>query len=134
MSKYDENSEEYKKLAVAKGITDTISGSLAAFMSGVQSGIPAPYNMILAAVLAASTAAVGASQIGNIKKGNLSGAGSTGMTTGAMSVGQSQYETMVYSQNSDILSTIKDQKVYVTETDITKTQKKVAVREYNSSF
>lgn len=134
MSKYDENSEEYKKLAVAKGITDTISGSLAAFMSGVQSGIPAPYNMILAAVLASATAAVGASQIGNIKKGNLSGAGSTGMTSGAMSVGQSQYETMVYSQNSDILSTIKDQKVYVTETDITKTQKKVAVREYNSSF
>ena len=58
MSTMNESSEEYKQLAITQGIINTASGTLGAFMSGVNSGIPAPYNLILAGVMAATTLAI----------------------------------------------------------------------------
>ena len=129
MDKYDENSEQYKQLQVANSWITTLSGSLAAFMSGIQSGIPWPGNLILAGVLGASTFATGAAQINNMKGNNYSNA----LTSGASSVG-SEYETEVYRQQTDMFSNVKDSKVYVLESEISSVQKRVEVREFNTMY
>lgn len=134
MNGMDENSEEYKKLAITTAIIQTLSGTLGAFMSGVNSGVPAPYNFILAAILAASTAAVGAIQIAKIKQGNDSSGGASNMSGAAASIGQSTYETTAYQQQTELMSNITDQKVYVLENDISTAQNHVNVQEHNSTF
>lgn len=130
MNKYDENSEQYKQLQVANSWITTLSGSLSAFMSGIQSGIPWPGNLILAGVLGASTFATGVAQINNMKSNNYSNA----LTSSASSVGTSEYETEVYRQQSDMFSNVKDSKVYVLENEISSVQRKVAVREFNTTY
>ncbi len=129
MDKYDENSEEFKQLQVANGWLTTLSGSLSAFMSGFQSGIPFPGNLILATALGGMTFAAGAAQISNMQSGNYSNA----LTSGATNVG-SEYETTVYQQQAETLSNVKDQRVFVLENDITRTQRRVAVRENNVTY
>lgn len=130
MDNYDENSEQYKQLQVANSWITTLSGSLSAFMSGIQSGIPWPGNLILAGVLGASTFATGAAQISNMQSGNHSNA----LTSSASSVGTSEYETEVFRQQAETLSNVKDQRVFVLENDITRTQRRVAVRENNVTY
>ena len=130
MNKYDENSEEYKQLQVTNSWITTLSGTLGAFMSGFQSGIPWPYNLIVAAAMGATTFAAGATQISNIQNGTHSNA----LTSSAKSSGQSTYETEVFSQQTDLLGKIKDTKVVVLESDISNTQRRVNVRETNSTF
>ena len=129
MNKYDENSEQYKQLQIANSWINTLSGSLAAFMSGIQSGIPWPGNLILAGVLGASTFATGAAQISNMKSNNYSNA----LTSGATNVG-SEYETTVYQQQVDTLSSVKDSKIYVLENEISNVQRKVEVREHSVTY
>ena len=129
MDKYDENSEQYKQLQVANGWLTTLSGSLSAFMSGFQSGIPFPGNLILATALGGMTFAAGAAQISNMQSGNYSNS----LTSGATNVG-SEYETTVYQQQAETLSNVKDQRVFVLENDITRTQRRVAVRENNVTY
>lgn len=129
MEKYDENSEKYKELQVANAWINTLSGTLGAFMSGINSGIPAPYNLILAAAMAATTFTAGALQIANIE--NDSRANS--MTSSASNVG-SEYETTAYATQAEVVSSVGDQRVVVVENDITTTQNRVAVRESNATF
>ena len=129
MDKYDENSEEFKQLQVANGWLTTLSGSLSAFMSGFQSGIPFPGNLILATALGGMTFAAGAAQISNMQSGNYSNS----LTSGATNVG-SEYETTVYQQQAETLSNVKDQRVFVLENDITRTQQRVAVREHSVTY
>ena len=130
MDKYDQNSEEFKQLQITNSWIQTLSGSLSAFMSGFQSGLPWPANLILAGVLGASTFGVGAMQIQNMKSGNHSNA----LTSGAQSVGTSEYEVMSYQQQNDLIGEVRDQKVFVLESDVSKIQRKVAVRESNITY
>lgn len=130
MDSYDQNSEEYKKLQVANSWITTLSGSLSAFMSGFLSGLPWPANLILAGVLGASTFGVGAMQIQNMKSGSHSNA----LTSGAQNIGTSEYEVMSYQQQSDLISEVKDRKIFVLESDVSKVQRKVAVRESNITY
>ena len=130
MDNYDENSEQYKQLQVANSWINTLSGSLAAFMSGISSGIPWPGNLILAGVLGASTFATGVAQINNMNSGNHSNA----LTSGASSVGTSEYETEVFRQQSDMFQNVKDSKVYVLENEISNVQRKVEVREHSVTY
>lgn len=130
MDKYDENSEEFKQLQVANGWLTTLSGSLSAFMSGFQSGIPFPGNLILATALGGMTFAAGAAQISNMNSGNHSNA----LTSGATNVGTSEYETEVYRQQSDMFQSVKDSKVYVLENEISNVQRKVEVREHSVTY
>lgn len=130
MNNYDENSEEYKKLQVTNAWLTTLSGTLSAFMSGISSGVPAPFNYILATAMAGMTFAAGASQISNMQSGSHSNA----LTSSATNIGTGDYETEVYRQQSETLSSVKEQKVYVLENDITRTQNRVAVRESNVTY
>lgn len=130
MDKYDENSKQYKDLKYAQGVIDTISGTLAGFMSGVDSGLPAPYNLILAAATAATVFATGMIQLNNLKNEKLAGSSSASTSTGNFGA----YDTLSYVQNSEILSNVGDSRVYVVESDITNTQNRVAVAESNATF
>lgn len=129
MDKYDENSEKYKELQVANAWINTLSGTLGAFMSGINSGIPAPYNLILAAAMAATTFTAGAMQIANIENDSRTNA----MTSGASNVG-SEYEVTAYQTQSDVVSSVGEQRVTVLESDISSTQNRVQVREANATF
>ena len=130
MNSYDQNSEEYKQLQITNSWIQTLSGSLSAFMSGFQSGLPWPANLILATALGASTFGVGAMQIQNMKSGSHSNA----LTTGASNIGNSEYEVMSYQQQNDLIGEVKDQKIFVLESDVSKVQRKVAVRESNITY
>lgn len=133
MGTYDENSEEYKKMAVANATIQTISGQLSAFFSGVNSGVPAPFNFVLGGVLATAALTTGLMGIRNIKNGTISEIGGN-ISSSASNVGSNQYESTVYSQQSELLGTIRDQRVYVLEHDITEAQNNVSVLEHDNSF
>ena len=128
MNAYDENSREYLNLRYAQGVTDTISGTLSAYMSGIQSGLPAPANAILAGIMAASTFAVGVMQLTNMRNGTLANAAASPVQIG------SQYDTLTYKVGVDTLSAIQDQRVWVSIHDIQDTGRRVDVIESQSVF
>lgn len=130
MDNYDQNSEEYKNLQVANSWITTLSGSLSAFMSAFSSGVPWPANLILAGVLGGTTFATGVAQINNMKSGNHSNA----LTTGASNVGNGTYETIAYQQQSELFGEVKEQRVTVLESDISRVQNKVKVRESSITY
>ena len=130
MDSYDQNSEEFKQLQIANSWITTLSGSLSAFMSGFQSGLPWPANLILAGVLGASTFGVGAMQIQNMKSGSHSNA----LTTGASNIGNSEYEVEAFKQNSELIGSVKETRVTVLESDISRVQNKVKVRESSITY
>lgn len=130
MSNYDENSEEYKKMAVANAVIQTISGQLGAFFSGVNSGVPAPWNFLLGGVLATAALATGLMGISRIKSGTIGG----DISQSASSVGRGEYETTAYAQQTEMLGTVTDQRVYVLESDISTAQNNVSVMESDNTF
>lgn len=128
MERYDENSKEYKNLKYAQGVMNTAEGVLAAFMSGIDSGIPAPWNLALATAMSGIALTAGIMQLNNIKNEKLSGSMPNSVNIG------SEYDTLSYQTNVDTLSAIQDQRVYVTEHDITTTQNRVRVSESAAVF
>lgn len=129
MDMYDSNTEEYKKLKYRQGVISTAEGVLGAFMSGVESGVPAPWNLLVAAAMAATTLTAGIMQLNNIKNEKVGG---TMPTTTDLS--SREYDTLTYAQGADTLSAIQDQRVWVAESDITSTQNRVEVRESQATF
>ena len=133
MANYDENSEEYKNMAVANAVIQTISGQLGAFFSGVNSGVPAPWNFLLGGVLATAALTTGLIGIANIKSGKLGGI-SGNISSSASNLGRGEYETTAYAQNAELMSNVTDQRVYVLEHDISSAQNNVNVLESDNSF
>lgn len=129
MDMYDSNTEEYKKLKYRQGVISTAEGVLGAFMSGVESGVPAPWNLLVAAAMAATTLTAGIMQLNNIKNEKVGG---TMPTT--VDLSSREYDTLAFSQNADILSSIQDSRVYVVESDISDTQRRVQVQESQAAF
>lgn len=128
MERYDENSKEYKKMKYAQGVMTTAEGVLAAFMSGIESGITPPGNVILAGALAGLALTAGIMQLNNIKNEKLGGSMPNTVNIG------SEYDTLSYQTNVDTLSAIQDQRVWVAESDITSTQQRVQVSESAATF
>jgi DNA repair exonuclease SbcCD ATPase subunit len=130
MNAYDSDSKEYKKLQIAQATINTISGAFSAFVSGFQSGIPWPGNLIAALALSGLVFATGKQSIDNIKKESLKNSATSTATSGNFG----EYDTLSYMNNVDLLDSIQDQRVYVTENDITTTQNRVQVRESEATF
>jgi hypothetical protein len=130
MDGMDENTQEYKNMKYAQGVIDTLSGTLAGFMSGVESGLPAPWNLVLAAATAASVFATGMIQLSNIKNEKLANGAQSSANTGSFG----EYDTLSYMQQDNILGSIQDSRVYVLESDITSTQNRVQVAESSATF
>lgn len=132
-----EGFESSKKFQIAGATMSMFAGIASAWASSMQLGpILGP---ILGASLSAMMLATGIAQIAKIKKtqfgggGNASGA-SASPNAGAVSsvIAPVQYTSDV--QGASIEGAIKDTRVYVTETDISNTQKKVDVAESEARF
>lgn len=135
----EEGTEEWKALKVIQATIDTIQGGIAGFMSGVNSGLPAPYNLFLAAATAASVVATGKAQIAKIRSTqvskNSSGGGSVSTpSASAVSVNATQVTASRNVQTDEDVANLPDTRVYVLEEDITNAQKKVEVTTENATY
>ena len=131
--------EQVKGLQIAQATIQTISGAIA-FM-GCQS-LGQPWGAIIGAVQAAAVTAAGIAQIAKIKSTTLGGGGSAPAAMAATAV-QTQPEEYVpsYTQNAtgeseivNLANSIKDQRVYVVESDITEAQNRSKVRVTESTW
>jgi hypothetical protein len=130
-----------KAFQIAQATIQTISGAIAAFMS-CQS-LPWPANAIVGAVQAAAVTAAGVAQIAKIKNTQLGGGGGSSAGSPTAAPVQTAPEEYVpqYTQNATgeseitrLADTIKDQRVYVVESDITEAQNRSKVRVTESTW
>lgn len=128
---FDENSKEYKGLMITQTIVSMLTGIAQAVSQAMELGpIAGP---IMGAINAAAVTATGIASITQIKSAN---ANSSPSSTAASSSGASQsvlnniVAPVEYAQATGISSeSQQDTRVYVTETDISSTQRKVSVAE-----
>ena len=140
----EQGSNKWKAFKTSEAVVNMLSGILAAFMSGFNSGLPAPWNIALAASTAGVAAAAGAAQIAQIqatKMGSTSSASNAITGGGSAGVGVSPLLNPDYdlqrmtnlSLQSDAYLPGKTQ-VYVLESDIQEVGNRVQVRENNATF
>lgn len=132
-----EGFESSKKFQIAGATMSMLSGIASAWASSMQLGFI--LGPIVGSALSAMMLATGIAQINKIKNtqfggsGNVSGASATPNASAVSSViAPVQYTQDV--QGASIEGAIKDTRVYVTEQDISNTQKKVDVAESEARF
>lgn len=132
-----EGFEKAKKLQIAAATIQMLTG-IATAMAGAFTTKTGPWDIALAAIQAASIASAGAFQIAKIKNTKFdsasTGASSASISSGALNtfVAPVQYTQDV--QGGSIQEAIGNTKVYVTESDISKTQNKVSVVEQENRY
>lgn len=132
-----EGFESSKKFQIAGATMSMLAGIASAWASSMQLGpILGP---ILGASLSAMMLATGIAQIDKIKKTQFGGSGSTSGSSATPNAGavSSVIAPVQYTQDvqgASIEGAIKDTRVYVTEQDISSTQKKVDVAESEARF
>lgn len=122
------SAQKAKGLRIATTIIDTLSGAVAAFKSGVESGIPAPYNMILAASQAAAVTVAGMANVAKIKATNVEGGGSGSSVTPTIPAAVepptitpevNQVRNITSASEEDRLNQMaSDQRVYILSSDL----------------
>ena len=132
-----EGFESAKKFQIAGATMSMLAGIASAWASSMQLMFPA--NVIIGAALSSMMLGTGIAQIAKIKKTQFGGSGSTSGASATPNAGAVnsviapvQYTSDV--QGASIEGAIKDTRVYVTETDISNTQKKVDVAESEARF
>ena len=132
-----EGFEKAKKLQIAAATIQMLTG-IATAMAGAFTTKTGPWDIALAAIQAASIASAGAFQIAKIKNTKFdsasTGASSASISGGALNtfVAPVQYTQDVHG--GSIQEAIGNTKVYVTESDISKTQNKVSVVEQENRY
>lgn len=141
----EEEAKKIKGLRIAEATINTISGAIGAFTSAA-ANIPAPAGIIVGAVQAAAVTAMGIANIAKIKNtdvslgsGGSSNSPSVGGASATPSMGAYTSElpatyTRQITGASEIDELNKDQRVYILESDIQASNKRVQVRENESSF
>lgn len=130
----DVSFEDQKKLKIASATISTLEGTIAGFMSGVNSGLPAPYNLILAAATATTVLTTGLLNIRKIAQTTKSNANASGASaSGASKTVASPPEIVNLNAVNDEIE-LPDSRVYVVESDITNAQNRVQVVENNSTI
>lgn len=132
-----EGFEKSKKMQIA-GATMQMLGGIATAISGAFTTKSGPWDIALAAIQAAMIGAVGGVQIAKIAKMKYNGGGSSGAAAtpnvSAMTTLQAPVQYTQDVQGASIEGAIKDTKVYVTEGDISDTQKKIDVAESENRY
>ena len=132
-----EGFESSKKYQIAGATMSMLAGIASAWASSMQLMFPA--NVIIGSALSAMMLGTGIAQIAKIKKtqfgggGNASGA-SASPNAGAVASIQAPIQYTQDVQGASIEGAIKDTRVYVVETEISNTQKKVSVTENEARF
>ena len=132
-----EGFETQKKMQISATVMNMLSGIMSAWASAMQLGpIAGP---IFGAINTAATAALGGVQIAKISQQKFgqkqNGSGSANTSSAAVSnmiIPPTQYSQAVQGASTE--GAIKDTKVYVTETDIADTQRKVSVQESENTY
>lgn len=132
-----EGFETQKKMQISATVMNMLSGIMSAWASAMQLGpIAGP---IFGAINTAATAALGGVQIAKISQQKFgqkqNGSGSANTSSAAVSnmiMPPVQYSNAVQGASTE--GAIKDTKVYVTETDIADTQRKVNVQESENTY
>ena len=142
---YEQNGEEDEKsVAAAKGlrtasaIIDTLGSAVAAYRSGIESGIPSPGNMILAATQAAAALAAGYAQVRKInavKVGSSSGGTSAIASPAIAAPSITQVRNITGAKEEDRLNQIaSENRVYLVYSDIVKANNASRVRVQETEF
>lgn len=132
--------EAVKAFQIAQATINTISGAIAAYMSCQT--LPWPTNAIIGAIQAAAVTAAGVAQIAKIKNTQLGSSSSISANAagGAVQTAPEEYQPQMYqnptgeSEIVNLANSIKDQKVYVVESDISEAQRKSKVRVTESTW
>ena len=132
-----EGFESAKKYQIAGATMSMLAGIASAWASSMQLMFPA--NVIIGSALSAMMLGTGIAQIAKIKKTQFGGSGSTSGSSASPNAGavSSVIAPVQYTQDvqgASIEGAIKDTRVYVTESDISSTQKKVDVAETEARF
>lgn len=131
-----EGFEKAKKLQIASATIQMITG-IATALSGAFTTKTGVWDLVLAGIQAASIAAAGIMNINKIKSTTFEGGGGSTANVNSGAVSNMIVPPVQYSQAVQGASTegaIKDTKVYVTETDIADTQRKVSVQESENTY
>ena len=132
-----EGFESAKKFQIAGATMSMLSGIASAWASSMQLGFI--LGPIVGSALSAMMLGIGIAQIAKIKNTQFGGSGSTSGASATPNAGavNSVIAPIQYTQDvqgASIEGAIKDTRVYVTETDISNTQKKVDVAESEARF
>lgn len=131
-----EGFEKQKKLQIAAATIQMLTGIATAF-TGAYTTKSGPWDFALMGIQAATIAASGIANIAKIKSQRFDSASSSAPTASISQPAAALSMPVQYTQDvqgAETIGAIKDQKVYVTETDITATQKKVDIAETESVF
>lgn len=133
--------ETVKAFQIAQATINTIAGAIGAFMSCNQT-IPQPAGAIIGAVQAAAVAAAGVAQIAKIASTQIGSTStvSSQMGSSAVQTVPEEYQPQMYqnptgeSEIVKLADSIKDQRVYVLESDISDAQNRQKVRVKESQW
>ena len=129
-----EGFEKSKRLQIASATIGLLTGITNA-ISGLFTTKSGPWDIALAAIQAATIAANGAMQINKIKSTTFDSGATANVSAGAinnMIVPPVQFSTAV--QGATTQGVIKNQKIYVLESDIVNTMSKVKVQESENTY
>lgn len=131
-----EGFERNKKMQIANATIQMLVGVTSA-LAGAFTTKSGPWDIALAAIQAATIATTGGIQIDNIKKQTFEGAGSS-TSVSPTTLGMSDNLPVAYTRNlmtnSETEEMNKAQKVYILESDIEESGKRVEIRENNTDF
>ena len=134
-----EGFEKSKKYQIAATTMNAVAGIANAWISAmnpINTFLTTPGQIALGAAQTAATAALAAVQIAKIKSQTFSGSSSSGSLSGTVAsstlVAPTQYSTAV--EGANIESAVSDSRVYVVESDIANTSKRVSVQENENRY
>lgn len=132
----EKNAKKAKQMKIAQATIDTLWGSVTAYMTTLK-GFPAPINMVLAPLNAAATLAAGMATIAKIKNSdpiNGSGVGASVSPTQTYSTAMPMTADNQATNLNNIDYINADSRVYILESDIANSNKRVQVRESETTF
>ena len=138
----EEGFEKQKKLQIASATISMLQGMLGAFSQSM-AAFAFPMGPIIGAAMSALVAATGIMQINQIKKQRFDGgeSGTVASTpsaspsiTAVKAMGGPAVNPVTNIQGASTEGTVQDSRVWVSETDITDTQKKVRTVESESTY
>lgn len=134
------NAQKIKGLRIAEATINTINGAIGAYTSAA-ANIPAPAGIIVGAAQAAIVTAAGIANIMKIKNTDINGSSSGSGIGAAVSPQAPTYTNELpatYVRNltssSEIDEINKDTRVYILESDIQESNKRVQIRQEEATF
>lgn len=128
--------ENYKNLSIAAAVMSMLQGIISSWTSAMS--LPAPLSFITGGIMSAFTATLGGIQIDQIKKQTFGGGSSGGSAAKVPSVDTAALLGTPINYTTEVKGAMAEediaQRVYVVESDISNTQKRVNVAEEESVY